>query len=161
SGSVSITVAKNTIGQELITCVTESVILNPLRRLNKQIVMIAVMKKGVTRYGFLIFRTMRNPSTATNGRRIKLPTHQIAVPKPNNPNKKTLNAAGLKICFFSIARKYLEAIATTPTATVTAKSVVFVMGGTIRKRISAVIAYDSLFAGALKSFDKAMFELKQ
>ncbi len=84
----------------------------------------------------------------------RLPTHQEAAWPKNNDGRKTPIAAGLKICFLFIARKYFEAMAKTAARKRKIRSVKVRAGVIIRARIKAEIRKDSVFGVALKILAK-------
>src|SRR5665213_116543 len=111
-----------------------------------------------------ILRTTRRPPASTNGTIQGVPIHQLADSPRNAAVAATPSAAGLKMCFFRIARIYLDAIAIADAQNASGRYVVSktAIGGVMMSaRMSAVIQVDSGLYGVSNESAKIRFVVQQ
>ena len=140
SGSVSITNAKNSSGDE------PSVSLSAVRYCDgsevARIVTSATAMKVATRSNRRSLRTMRRPPTSTTGSNGRLPpTHHVAGWSRSSAVSATPSAAGLNRCFLPMARMNLDEIAQRQASTIAPIPLrsMAAMGSRMSARIKAVM----------------------
>jgi len=87
-----------------------------------------------------------------------LPTHHVALWESTTEVKNIAIATGLNICFLLIAKMYFDPIAKTPAQNNVPHCQKFVGGVITKAKIKAVIYKDSMLVGALKIFEKSLFD---
>src|SRR5258708_9540270 len=92
---------------------------------------------------------------------LAVPRHQLAVPPIVNAVTTTAIAAGLKICFFRMARRYLEDIARIAAQPRNGRPPGDWAGSSINDKMRAVIKADSRLVGIFKTKAKMVFIAQQ
>lgn len=121
--------------------------------------MTAVIKKAKKSEKRLSFLTIKNPMISVGIIRMGNATHQLAPVSPVNAIIVIAMAAGLNTCLPLIASKYFDAIAIRDMRIAKKNCSKFCAGETIKNKINAVIAKDSMFSGALKILDKILLNM--
>src|SRR5579863_10048995 len=129
----------------------------PWSRLTAQTVTSEAARKAATVWPSWSLRTINRPPRITTGSMLGVPTHQLAEKLRTNDVMMAATAAGLKRCLLRNARMYFEPTASTPAQARYCRSPKDCAGWKISARISAVIAVDSIFDGALKAQAKIAF----
>ena len=164
NGSVNITKAKNNNG--VLTSNLQKLLMEsdiPIK-CEPSITIVATTKKLITRSDRSIFLVSKNPPIKTKGAIDMVPAHQLADWLSAKAVKATANAAGLKTCFFLIAKIYFDAIAHTEAHNARLKNCMScgeTIGVMIKTRMRAVIYTDSVFVGASNARAKIIFVIRQ
>ena len=133
----------------------------PKNKLHK---IIKTLRKDNTSSNLKIFLNKIIPKIIITGTMYILPIHQLAACPKKTPANKTAIAAGLNMCFFFIAKIYLEAFAKNADKKANHKkfkSNIACGGVIINTKISAVIYTDSIFTGALSILEKDIFVIHE
>ena len=115
------------------------------------------MRNEKNKENLWVFRSISRPIISTGVSMTGVLTHQTAMPLPKSPVIKIENAAGLNICFFLIAKIYLEAMAITGMRINKGRSEKLATGVKMKNKMKAVILADSTLVWTLKSFAKIIF----